>query len=83
MTFFFTTKMEADLINKFSKYIKTIANRVVEVEFYWFQTNPYQTYRLRINEKQFNEAQKHIHSKSRMFIFIINGTNFLFKNYRV
>jgi hypothetical protein len=60
---------EAELVNKFSKYIKTIENRVVEVEFYWFQVSPYQTYRLRINENQFHEAQKHIHSKSRIFLF--------------
>ena len=70
--------MEAELVNKFSKYIKTIANRVVEVEFVWFQVNPYQAYRLRINEKQFNEAQKHIHSKSRMFIFILSENKLYF-----
>ncbi|CAF0899169.1 unnamed protein product [Adineta steineri] len=58
-----TSSYRADLVNKYSKYIKTIHNRVVEVEFYWFQTNPCQSYRLRINEKQFLEAQKHIRSK--------------------
>lgn len=34
------------------------------VEFCWFQANPSQSFRLRMTEKQFLEAQKYIHSKS-------------------
>jgi hypothetical protein len=37
---------------------------VSSVEFGWFQVNPYQSYRLRIHEDQFHQAQQHIRSKS-------------------
>ena len=76
-----TPLFNAELINKYSKYVKTIGKRVVEgktslislrkssiplslVEFCWFQANPSQSFRLRMTEKQFVEAQKYIHSKS-------------------
>ncbi|CAF3567837.1 unnamed protein product [Rotaria sordida] len=55
--------VKTELVDKYSKYVKTIRNRIVEVEFHWFQVNPRQSYRLRINGKQFNEVQKHMHSK--------------------
>ncbi|CAF2464757.1 unnamed protein product [Rotaria sp. Silwood2] len=58
-----TSIVKTKLVDKYSKYVKTIGNRIVEVEFYWFQVNPRQSYRLRINEKQFNEVQKHMRSK--------------------
>jgi hypothetical protein len=78
-----TSLFNAELINKYSKYVKTIGKRVVEgllscfnckkcsfcsifsVEFCWFQANPSQSFRLRMTEKQFLEAQKYICSKSR------------------
>ncbi len=73
-----TPLFNAELINKYSKYVKTIGKRVVEgllknvkylklvflVEFCWFQANPCQSFRLRMTEKQFIEAQKYIRSKS-------------------
>jgi hypothetical protein len=75
-----TSLFNAELINKYSKYVKTIGKRVVEgllnnhmnsnefcfllVEFCWFQANPCQSFRLRMTEKQFIEAQKYIRSKS-------------------
>jgi len=76
-----TPFFNAELINKYSKYVKTIGKRVVEgllykfydlrlkwrlfsVEFCWFQADPCQSFRLRMTEKQFIEAQKHIRSKS-------------------
>jgi hypothetical protein len=34
------------------------------VGFYWWQADSRQNYRLRINEKQFREAQKQVRSKS-------------------
>ena len=40
-------------------------NDLYLVEFHWFQTNPHQNYRLRINEMQFNNMQKHVRSKSK------------------
>ncbi|CAF2049859.1 unnamed protein product [Rotaria magnacalcarata] len=55
--------IKTELVDKYSKYVKTIGNRIVEVEFSWFQVNPRQSYRLRINEQQFNEAQKYVRSK--------------------
>ncbi|CAF0842538.1 unnamed protein product [Rotaria sordida] len=58
-----TSIVKTELVDKYSKYVKTIRNRIVEVEFHWFQVNPRQSYRLRINGKQFNEVQKHMHSK--------------------
>ncbi|UJR25779.1 hypothetical protein I4U23_007132 [Adineta vaga] len=58
-----TPLFNAELINKYSKYVKTIGKQVVEVEFCWFQANPCQSFRLRMTEKQFLEAQKHIRSK--------------------
>ncbi|CAF3403890.1 unnamed protein product [Rotaria sp. Silwood1] len=58
-----TSLVNTKLVDKYSKYVKTIRNRIVEVEFYWFQVNPRQSYRLRINEKEFNEVQKHMRSK--------------------
>lgn len=79
-----TPLFNAELINKYSKYVKTIGKRVVEgnefiflmfehsidllVEFCWFQANPSQSFRLRMTEKQFIDAQKYIHSKSNLII---------------
>ncbi|CAF0780505.1 unnamed protein product [Didymodactylos carnosus] len=53
----------AELINKYSKYVKTISKRVVEVEFCWFQKDPRQSFNMRMTEKQFEEAKKNIRSK--------------------
>ncbi|CAM4740344.1 unnamed protein product [Rotaria magnacalcarata] len=58
-----TPLFNAELINKYSKYVKTIGKRVVEVEFCWYQANPYQSFQLRMTEKQYIEAQKYITSK--------------------
>ncbi|CAF0725620.1 unnamed protein product [Rotaria sp. Silwood1] len=58
-----TSLFNAELVNKYSKYVKTIGKRTVEVEFCWFQANPCQSFRLRMTEKQFIEAQKYISSK--------------------
>ncbi|UJR23132.1 hypothetical protein I4U23_026152 [Adineta vaga] len=50
-------------MNRYSKCIKTIRNRIVAVEFHWSQVDPQQSYRLQLNEKQFYEAQKSIRPK--------------------
>ena len=77
-----TPFFNAELVNKYSKYVKSIGKRVVEgeifhrnssefktnrfflVEFCWFQVQPSQSFRLRMTEKQFLEAQKQLRSKS-------------------
>ena len=54
------------------------------MEFCWFQANPSQSFRLRMTEKQFLDAQKRIRSKSKLIIVLFNEMNHfidIFENY--
>ncbi|CAF1045712.1 unnamed protein product [Adineta ricciae] len=58
-----TSAQQNGLMHKYSKSVKTIRNRIVQVEFRWSRADPCQSYRLQILEERFRQAQKNIRSK--------------------